>query len=161
MWVVDFPMFEVNDAGKLSSMHHPFTSSSDWQAPPETMLAKAYDFVLNGYEIGGGSIRIHQYQKQLEVLALLGIDSEQAHAQFGHLLSALTMGMPPHGGLALGVDRLIMLMCGASSIRDVIAFPKTQSAQCLLTHAPSIPDPHALKELGVSMLSGAPHGRAQ
>ena len=146
VWVVDFPMFEYNpDEKRYEALHHPFTAPklAEGQSiesafeSPENMLSRAYDVVLNGTELGGGSIRIHDSKVQSQVLECLGIDDEQASEKFGFLLQALEYGCPPHGGLALGLDRMIMLMCGATSIRDVIAFPKTQSASCLLTGAPA------------------------
>lgn len=164
LWVVDFPMFDRAEDHSLQAMHHPFTTAQDWDMVPDGMVARAYDFVLNGYEIGGGSVRIHQYDRQMKVFEYLGLSQEIAHEQFEHLLSALRMGAPPHAGLALGLDRLIMVMCGAATIRDVIAFPKTQSASCLLTHAPSIPSKEALDELSIRMIvpkKGEDSGRAQ
>lgn len=152
LWVVDFPLFEVIDnTNKLSPMHHPFTSPQDWEVYPKRMLARAYDVVINGYEIGGGSIRINNRNKQVKIFEFMGVDVNLACDQFAHLLNAFQHGTPPHGGLALGIDRLIMLMCKMPSIRDVIAFPKTQSASCPLTNAPSIVDDEILKELGVSV----------
>jgi len=159
LWVVDFPMFEVEynangSVKNLAPMHHPFTAPTakdvaEFQAKPESMLSKGYDLVLNGCEIGGGSIRIHQKAMQEAVLATIGIDSEQAQQAFGHLLNGLDYGCPPHGGFAFGLDRLLMLMTGSSSIRDVIAFPKTQSAACPLTAAPTKVEPQQLAELGI------------
>jgi len=153
LWVVDFPMFEWDDKEKRwSSLHHPFTAPSitdlaELTANPGHVLSRAYDMVLNGSEIGGGSIRIHQPATQAAVFELLGIGEAEAREKFGFLLDALKYGCPPHGGIAFGVDRLAMLMSGATSIRDVIAFPKTQTASCLLTSAPS-PAPEAqLREL--------------
>ena len=153
LWVIDFPLFEkttaLDGSSQLSSMHHPFTapqSQADDQLD-ETTLTDAYDLVINGTEVGGGSIRIHQLPCQLKVLEALGLSVTESEEQFGHLLDALRYGMPPHGGIAFGIDRLIMMMLGCSSIREVIAFPKTQSAQCLMTQAPSRYEPQALKEL--------------
>ncbi|MFT7879534.1 MAG: aspartate--tRNA ligase [Sulfurimonas sp.] len=149
LWVTDFPMFEVED-GEVKALHHPFTQpkSLDYE-DIEDMESIAYDIVLNGVELGGGSIRIHKEEVQSEIFKLLGISDEEAQEKFGFLLDALKFGAPPHGGFALGLDRLIMLMTGASSIREVIAFPKTQKAQCLLTEAPDAVDTEQLKELSL------------
>jgi len=136
LWVVNFPMFEVEE-GKIKALHHPFTMPSDLEAPTSEMKSIAYDIVLNGIELGGGSIRIHKQEVQKKVFELLGIGEEEAKEKFGFLLEALEFGAPPHGGFALGFDRLIMLITKSESIRDVIAFPKTQKAQCMLTSAPS------------------------
>ncbi len=148
-WVVDFPMFEIED-GKVKALHHPFTMPKDLNKENlEEISSIAYDIVLNGVELGGGSIRIHKEEIQEKVFKLLGITKEEADEKFGFLLEALKFGAPPHGGFAIGFDRLIMLLSGAEGIRDVIAFPKTQKAQCLLTSAPSEVDSEQLKELGL------------
>lgn len=153
LWVVDFPMFEETDDGKWTSMHHPFTmpkgSVEELKNSPETALSVAYDMVLNGTEIGGGSLRINTVEMQHAVFDALGISEEEANEKFSFLLDALKFGAPPHGGLAFGLDRLIMLMVGASSIRDVIAFPKTKTADCPLTQAPAEVDSRQLRELGI------------
>lgn len=154
LWIVDWPMFEKGDNGALQAMHHPFTSSQSvsselLRANPTQTLAKAYDIVINGYEIGGGSIRIHDPILQQTVFDLLGIGVEEAQDKFGFLLNALQYGCPPHGGIALGIDRLAMLLTASPSIRDVIAFPKTQSASCLLTNAPTSIGSAQLSELGI------------
>ena len=156
LWVMDFPMFEVED-GHVKALHHPFTQpkSLDYE-DIEEIESIAYDIVLNGTELGGGSIRIHKEDMQAEIFKLLGIGEEEAQEKFGFLLDALKFGAPPHGGFALGLDRLIMLMTGASSIREVIAFPKTQKAQCLLTAAPSPVDTEQLKELSLRIRQQAP-----
>ena len=155
IWVLDFPMFEVADDGSLNAIHHPFTAPSvDTKMllkDPENSLSRAYDLVINGSEVGGGSIRIHQSDMQKTVLKLLGIDDEEAREKFGFLLDALDYGCPPHGGIAFGLDRLVMILCNAESIRDVIAFPKTQTAACLLTDAPSNVSKSQLKELNIKI----------
>lgn len=157
VWVVDFPMFEWDEQAKRwSATHHPFTapkvdSLESLQQNPGTCLARAYDMVLNGTEIGGGSIRIHRSDMQQGVLALLGIDAAAAQDKFGFLLDALRYGCPPHGGIAFGLDRLVMLMTGAHSIREVMAFPKTQTASCLLTSAPTPVSEAQLRELGIAV----------
>ncbi len=155
LWVIDFPMFEWNeDESRWDALHHPFTAPNnddpaELEASPGAMLSRAYDMVLNGSEIGGGSIRIHNPEMQQAVFRLLGIGEQEAREKFGFLLDALKYGCPPHGGLAFGLDRLLMLMSGADSIRDVIAFPKTQTAACPLTHAPSPASDRQLRELGL------------
>ena len=155
LWVVDFPMFEKDSQSKRwTSLHHPFTAPSvddpdSVRAEPGTVLSRAYDMVLNGSEIGGGSIRIHSKVMQAAVFELLGISDEEAEEKFGFLLRALDYGCPPHGGIAFGLDRMVMLMAGAESIRDVIAFPKTQSASCPLTNAPGEVSAAQLKETGI------------
>ena len=155
LWVVDFPMFEENDDGSLTAMHHPFTSPScspeELEANPAAALSRAYDMVLNGTELGGGSIRIHNKEMQQAVFRVLGISEDEQQEKFGFLLDALKFGAPPHGGLAFGLDRLVMLMTGASSIREVIAFPKTQSAACVMTQAPGVVDGKALRELHIRL----------
>jgi len=155
LWVVDFPMFEWDEQNKRwSSLHHPFTAAKEehlglLDSDPAACNSRAYDMVLNGTEIGGGSIRIHRSEVQQKVLKLLGIDDEEAEEKFGFLLKALRYGCPPHGGLAFGLDRLVMLMAGATSIRDVMAFPKTQTAACQLTSAPSEVSMEQLQELSL------------
>ncbi|MYM65018.1 aspartate--tRNA ligase [Pseudomaricurvus sp. HS19] len=153
LWVVDFPMFEENDDGSLTALHHPFTSPNcspeELEANPSAALSVAYDMVLNGTELGGGSVRIHSSAMQQAVFRVLGISAEEQREKFGFLLDALQYGAPPHGGLAFGLDRLIMLMTGASSIRDVIAFPKTQTAACVMTDAPGAVDNDQLRELSI------------
>jgi len=155
LWVVDFPMFEEDSEGRLSACHHPFTaplcSPEELQANPATALSNAYDMVLNGTELGGGSIRIHQRDMQEAVFRILGIGAEEAEEKFGFLLDALKYGAPPHGGLAFGLDRLVMLITGAKSIRDVIAFPKTQTAADLMTDAPGAVDAAQLRELSIRL----------
>jgi len=155
LWVVDFPMFEENSEGNLTSLHHPFTapacSPEALEKNPEQALSIAYDMVLNGTELGGGSVRIHQADMQQAVFRVLGISDEEAQEKFGFLLDALKYGAPPHGGLAFGLDRLVMLMTGAKSIRDVIAFPKTQSAACVMTDAPGLADNKQLRELNIRL----------
>ena len=155
LWVVDFPMFEETDNGGLTAIHHPFTAPScspeELAANPAEALSQAYDLVLNGTELGGGSVRIHTQAMQQTVFNILGISEEEQREKFGFLLDALKYGAPPHGGLAFGLDRLIMLMIGASSIRDVIAFPKTQSAACVMTDAPGFVDDLQLRELHIRL----------
>jgi len=155
LWVVDFPMFEETGDGGLTALHHPFTAPScspeELQASPATALSRAYDMVLNGTELGGGSIRIHNQTMQQAVFKILGISDEEQREKFGFLLDALQYGAPPHGGLAFGLDRLVMLMVGADSIRDVIAFPKTQSAACVMTDAPGAVDKKQLDELHIRL----------
>jgi len=155
LWVVDFPMFETNSEGNLTSLHHPFTapacSVEELKNSPATALSRAYDMVLNGTELGGGSIRINKPEMQQSVFEVLGIGEEEAQEKFGFLLDALSYGCPPHGGIAFGLDRLIMLMTGATSIRDVIAFPKTQSAACPLTEAPGEVSTKQLRELNIRL----------
>lgn len=157
VWVTDFPMFEWNeDENRWESLHHPFTapkvdSVDELNADPENCLSRAYDLVLNGTEIGGGSVRIHRTEMQQAVFKLLGIEDEEANDKFGFLLNALKYGAPPHAGMAFGLDRLVMLMAGASSIRDVIAFPKTQTAACPLTSAPTSAGERQLRELNIRL----------
>ena len=160
LWVVDFPMFEVNaDENRLEALHHPFCApnAADLGADPAgwaerlpTARAQAYDLVLNGLELGGGSLRIHDSALQRQVLQAIGLPLAEAERQFGFLLEALDMGAPPHGGIAFGLDRMVMLLAGEESIRDTIAFPKTQQARCLLTGAPAGVDDKQLRELHVA-----------
>ncbi|MDQ2070428.1 aspartate--tRNA ligase [Natronospira bacteriovora] len=169
LWVVDFPMFEYDEGDqRWYSLHHPFTAprvdSAEGlkSAKPEELISRAYDMVLNGSEIGGGSIRIHDTEMQSAVFDYLGISEEEAREKFGFLLDALKYGCPPHGGIAFGLDRLVMLMAGADSIREVIAFPKTQTAACLLTDAPGTVDNKQLRELGIRLRkTAAPEGQSE
>jgi aspartyl-tRNA synthetase len=162
LWVVDFPMFEYDEEAKRwVAMHHPFTSPKNpepaaLKADPGGALAQAYDLVLNGSEIGGGSVRIFRQELQSAVFELLGIGAEEARSKFGFLLDALRFGAPPHGGIAFGLDRLAMLMTGADSIRDVIAFPKTQTAACPLTDAPTEVGEQQLRELHIRLRQAPP-----
>jgi len=155
IWVIDFPMFDVSDDGSLNAIHHPFTApsvdSKTLLENPEKALSRAYDLVINGSEVGGGSIRIHKSEMQKTVLKLLGIEDEEAREKFGFLLDALDYGCPPHGGIAFGLDRLVMTLSKTDSIRDVIAFPKTQTAACLLTDAPSSVSKSQLNELNIKV----------
>ncbi len=159
LWVVDFPMFEEDSSGNWTSLHHPFTAPTctpeELEANPGAALSQAYDLVLNGTELGGGSIRIHKGDMQQAVFRILGIGKEEADEKFGFLLDALKYGCPPHGGLAFGLDRIVMLMTGARSIRDVIAFPKTQSAACVMTNAPGTVESKQLSELNIRLRSTA------
>lgn len=157
MWVVDFPMFEETSEGGLTAIHHPFTAPScspeELKADPANALSRAYDMVLNGCELGGGSLRIHDQDMQKVVFEILNISEEEQREKFGFLLDALQYGAPPHGGLAFGLDRLIMLMTGSESIREVIAFPKTQSAACVMTQAPGVVETKNLREVGIQLRS--------
>jgi aspartyl-tRNA synthetase len=157
LWVVDFPMFEEDDEGNLHAVHHPFTapkdiSAAELEANPVAAISDAYDMVLNGYEVGGGSVRIHNNDMQQAAFRILGIEEQEQEDKFGFLLDALKYGTPPHAGLAFGLDRLVMLLCGTDNIRDVIAFPKTTQASCLMTNAPSVANPDALTELAISVV---------
>jgi aspartyl-tRNA synthetase len=162
LWVTDFPMFEYDpEAKRWVAMHHPFTAPVNddpaaLKADPESALSKGYDMVLNGSEIGGGSVRIHRQEMQSTVFELLGIDAEEANLKFGFLLDALKFGAPPHGGIAFGLDRLSMLMAGADSIREVIAFPKTQTAADPLTDAPTAVTEAQLRELHIRVRQQTP-----
>jgi len=157
LWVVDFPLVEWDeDNNRWQALHHPFTApkvsdEDKLESDPGAVLSRAYDLVLNGTELGGGSIRIHRSEMQQKVLNVLGIDAQEAEAKFGFLLEALKFGAPPHGGIAFGIDRLVAMMCGVESIRDVIAFPKTQRAACMLTEAPSEVDNKQLRELSIQV----------
>jgi aspartyl-tRNA synthetase len=161
LWVLDFPMFEWDEEGKRwNAMHHPFTAPAAGhedllESNPGAARAIAHDMVLNGWEIGGGSVRIHRQDVQSKVFTALGINAEEAEAKFGFLLKALQYGAPPHGGIAFGLDRIVTMMAGAESIRDVIAFPKTQRAQCLLTQAPNVVDEKQLRELHIRLRTAA------
>jgi aspartyl-tRNA synthetase len=166
LWVVDFPMFERNeDENRWDALHHPFTAPKVGhedllESDPGKTLSRAYDVVLNGWEVGGGSIRIHREDIQEKVFAALNVGETERREKFGFLLDALKLGAPPHGGLALGLDRLVTLMAGAESIRDVIAFPKTQRGNCLMTDAPNTVDEKQLRELHIRLRQPVDAGKA-
>ena len=152
LWITDFPMFEWSEEeNRYVSAHHPFTMLKDVNTldDPENCYARSYDIVLNGYELASGSIRIHDRKIQSKVFEKLGISEEEAQRKFGYLLEAFKYGAPPHGGIAPGLDRITMILCGTENIKDVVAFPKTQSASCLMTNAPSKANDKQLKELGI------------
>ena len=156
LWILDYPLFEKDGEGKPTSIHHPFTSPMDTSDLKEKNIydipSRAYDLILNGNEIGGASIRIHSKEVQMKIFELLNISAEEMNKKFGFFLDALSFGCPPHGGIAFGVDRLVMLLLGLDSIRDTIAFPKTQSSSCLLTDAPSSVDEKQLSELSINII---------
>jgi aspartyl-tRNA synthetase len=157
LWVTEFPMFEKDDeTGELKAMHHPFTHPKEEDIPlldtePEKVKADAYDIVLNGVELGGGSIRIHERELQAKMFKALNLTEEECQEKFGFLLDAFKYGAPPHGGLAYGLDRLVMLLCGQHSIREIIAFPKNQNAQCMVCEAPGTVENDQLEELGIAL----------
>ena len=157
LWVTEWPLFEYNEeARRYQAAHHPFTMPTDVEelvASPETVKAQAYDLVLNGYELGGGSLRIYKRDVQEKMFEALGFSQEQANEQFGFLLEAFDYGTPPHGGIAFGLDRIVMLLSGSTNLRDTIAFPKTASASCLLTSAPDHVDDTQLAELGIRVMA--------
>ena len=160
LWIVDFPMFDYNEGeGRWDALHHPFTAPTGDLDDPGSLRSRAYDLVVDGWELGGGSIRIHDPDVQSRVLEIIGMDEEEAEARFGFLLEALRFGAPPHGGIAFGIDRIVALLAGRDSIRDVIAFPKTASGSDPLTGAPAPVDERQLRELGLRMLGGAGEDR--